>query len=163
EKAAGDIVAFTDDDAVVDPWWLLELARCFNSERVAAVTGMILPAELETPSQFWLEQYGGFSKGFRKRLFDIYENRPNDRLFPYGVGLTAYLTRTLAKRPRRLIEFARRVPEGAAYVLSPASAKNMNKGSDYPAELTWLERRGMLYGPMAYCRSLLQSRFAGDG
>jgi O-antigen biosynthesis protein len=86
-EARGAIVAFTDDDVVVDRWWLLELARSFDSDRIACVTGMILPAELETAPQAWLEQYGGFSKGFRERHFDLDDNRPPDKLFPYAAGM----------------------------------------------------------------------------
>src|ERR1700694_3709220 len=58
--ARGEILAFTDDDAVVDPYWLIELVRAFRSaDDVACVTGLILPLELETPAQFWFEEYGG--------------------------------------------------------------------------------------------------------
>jgi O-antigen biosynthesis protein len=47
-NAAG-VVAFTDDDVRVDSRWLSALLRNFvGSERVGCVTGLILPAELET-------------------------------------------------------------------------------------------------------------------
>jgi GT2 family glycosyltransferase len=87
DEVTGAIVAFTDDDVVADRQWLLELARPFEAESVACVTGMILPAELETPSQLLLEQYGGFAKGFEERRFDLFENRPAAPLFPYTAGM----------------------------------------------------------------------------
>jgi hypothetical protein len=61
--ATGDIVVFTDDDVRVDPQWLLAIGRRFASDpAIDAVTGLILPAELETPAQVWFERYyGGFS------------------------------------------------------------------------------------------------------
>ncbi|MBM9466736.1 glycosyltransferase family 2 protein [Nakamurella leprariae] len=61
--ARGEIVAFTDDDVRVDPNWLRALGSRFAVEpELDAVTGMILPAELETPAQIWFERYyGGFS------------------------------------------------------------------------------------------------------
>ncbi len=85
--ARGEIVAFTDDDAVVDPYWLIELVRAFSSAQdVACVTGLILPLELETPSQFWFEEYGGFSKNFSRRSFDKAQHDPKMPLHPYTAG-----------------------------------------------------------------------------
>lgn len=49
--ATGELVAFTDDDCVVDPGWLSGLAREYADQRVMAVTGIVAPLELETPSQ----------------------------------------------------------------------------------------------------------------
>ncbi|MDX6426586.1 MAG: hypothetical protein QOD52_1991 [Gaiellaceae bacterium] len=86
--ARGSIVAFTDDDVVVDRMWLLELAAGFTAAPdVACVTGLILPRELETPVQLWLDEHWGFSKGFERRLFDLHAHRPRNRLFPYAAGL----------------------------------------------------------------------------
>ncbi|WP_114966568.1 glycosyltransferase family 2 protein [Alkalilacustris brevis] len=39
--AAGEIVAFIDDDAVPEPTWLSRLATAFTDERVAAATGFV--------------------------------------------------------------------------------------------------------------------------
>jgi GT2 family glycosyltransferase len=86
-RARGEIVAFTDDDAVADPLWLAELVRAFSvCDGVGCVTGLILPSELETPSQVLFEQFGGFAKGFRRRVYDLGPNRPPDGLFPYTAG-----------------------------------------------------------------------------
>jgi cellulose synthase/poly-beta-1,6-N-acetylglucosamine synthase-like glycosyltransferase len=65
QEVTASLVAFTDDDVQVDPGWLRELVLEFLAdERVACVTGLILPMQLETPSQAWIEQFGGFGKGF---------------------------------------------------------------------------------------------------
>ncbi len=86
-EARGDIVAFTDDDVEVDQHWLAELVAPFVSvPGVGGVTGLILPAELETPAQVMLESHGRFSKGFLPRDIDLDQNRPADRLFPFTVG-----------------------------------------------------------------------------
>lgn len=69
-EARGAIVAYADDDVVVDRGWLRALVDGFGDEAVAAVTGYVLPAELETPAQVWVEQYGGFGKGCVRRRFD---------------------------------------------------------------------------------------------
>ncbi len=58
-EATGDIVAFTDDDAEVERGWLRALAERFVQDPgVAAVTGLVVPRELETPAQLWFEQSG---------------------------------------------------------------------------------------------------------
>jgi GT2 family glycosyltransferase len=85
--ASGKLLAFVDDDVVVDAHWLTELVRAFSlAEDVACVTGLVLPLELETPAQFWFEEYGGFSKGFTRRIFDMQENHPGTPLHPYTAG-----------------------------------------------------------------------------
>ena len=61
--ARGDIIVFTDDDVRVEPTWLRALGTRFARDPgLDAATGLILPAELETPAQIWFERYyGGFS------------------------------------------------------------------------------------------------------
>jgi O-antigen biosynthesis protein len=87
EHAAGDIIAFTDDDVIVDRNWLTEVARAFQAGTdVACVTGLIMPAELQTSAQLLLETHGHFGKGFAQRLVDCNGHRPKDRLFPFDVG-----------------------------------------------------------------------------
>jgi glycosyltransferase involved in cell wall biosynthesis len=82
----GEVVAFTDDDVEVDPQWLRRLTEAFDDPRVACVTGMIFPAEVETPAQAWIEAHAGFGKGFERQVFDLDEHRPDDRLFPFTAG-----------------------------------------------------------------------------
>lgn len=85
--ARGEIFAFTDDDVVVDSYWLLELVKAFSiADDVTCVTGLVLPLELETPAQILLEEYGGFSKGFIRRVYDMAENRAKQPLYPYTAG-----------------------------------------------------------------------------
>lgn len=42
EAAAGDVVAFIDDDAVPEPRWLEDLAAAFGDERVVGAGGLVL-------------------------------------------------------------------------------------------------------------------------
>ncbi len=85
--AQGEIIAITDDDVTVDPRWLASLCVEFAADaKVGCVTGMILPAELETRAQFWTEKHGGFGKGFERQVFDLAKNRRSGRLYPYTAG-----------------------------------------------------------------------------
>jgi GT2 family glycosyltransferase len=84
--AHGAILAFTDDDVVVDPGWLSALAAPFDDPHVACVTGMIVPAALDTRAQWWLEGYAGFSKGYEPVVFDDNGHHPEEVLFPYTAG-----------------------------------------------------------------------------
>jgi len=102
--ATAPIVAFTDDDVEVDPRWLSAIVSNFaRSDRVGCVTGLILPAELDTKAQLWTERHGGFGKGFDRRVYDMGENRPHNVLFPFAAGALgsganmAYRTETLRK------------------------------------------------------------------
>jgi GT2 family glycosyltransferase len=67
-EATGDIVAFTDDDVVVDAQWTRAIADAFAGDHnVMAVTGLVTPFELETEAQELFERYGGFGRGYRRR------------------------------------------------------------------------------------------------
>lgn len=227
------IVAFTDDDVLVDPCWLRAIVANFQKDpKVACVTGLILPYEIETPPQLWIEQFGGFGKGTERKTFDLFENRPLDFLFPYsagrfgsganmafrtsvltalggfdpalgagtiakggddlaaffeiivngyrlvyepsailfhhhrrdypglacqafgyGVGLSAFLMKTIYDHPNRIANMILKVPAGLRYILDPNSSKNRKKQADYPKELTRLELKGFLLGPFAYLQS----------
>jgi O-antigen biosynthesis protein len=86
-EARGDIIAYADDDVVVDRYWLDAITAGFSAtNHVGCVTGLILPFELETQAQVWVEQYGGFDKGYARRVFDLRENRPSSPLYPYTAG-----------------------------------------------------------------------------
>jgi GT2 family glycosyltransferase len=85
--ARGEYVVFTDDDVLVDEHWVARLVEAFDAAPgVACVTGAILPAEQETPAQLWLEEYGGYHKGFRREVYDLVEHRRDAPLYPYDSG-----------------------------------------------------------------------------
>lgn len=64
------IVAFTDDDVTVTPDWAWRLWQAFSAPEVMAATGLVLPAELETPAQVAFEQrLGGFGRGYRELTY----------------------------------------------------------------------------------------------
>lgn len=64
--AGGDILIAIDDDVTVPEGWLERLVAPFARREVMAVTGHVLPVELETASQCRFEAYGGLGKGFNR-------------------------------------------------------------------------------------------------
>lgn len=70
-ESNGSILAFTDDDVTVHPHWVGRLEQAFCEENIVAVTGLVLPTQLETESQLMFEKgFGGFSQGYRAKVFD---------------------------------------------------------------------------------------------
>lgn len=70
--ASGGLIAFTDDDVEVRSDWTSEIARAFDGRpEVEAVTGLVLPASLETLSQKVFQiDLGGFGENWTPVLFD---------------------------------------------------------------------------------------------
>jgi len=79
-EAKGEIIAFTDDDVIVDPDWVHRLARIFTTEPdVMAVTGLVAPSELETEAQILFENYGGFGRGFKRKTLPLDQEKGRRR------------------------------------------------------------------------------------
>ncbi len=69
-RAAGHaIVAYADDDVVVDPNWAAALAQPFGVPEVGCVTGLVLPLELQTCAQEQFEVYCTHRRTFDPQLF----------------------------------------------------------------------------------------------
>jgi glycosyltransferase involved in cell wall biosynthesis len=68
-EASHDLIAFTDDDCRLDPDWPRALEAAFSDPRVGAVTGLVLPYELETPAQARFEDYCSNRRIFLSRRF----------------------------------------------------------------------------------------------
>lgn len=86
-EAGGELIGFLDDDVVVDGGWLagLEEALAENPD-AAAVTGLVLPAELATRAQVLFERRGGFRRGFQKLRY-AGQTLPGNPLYPTGAGI----------------------------------------------------------------------------
>lgn len=78
----GAIIAFTDDDVQVNPQWLYHLCAGFDTPDVMAVTGLVLPAALDTEAQHRFETHWGFHRGYLPRRFDTAYTKTH---LPYGV------------------------------------------------------------------------------
>jgi glycosyltransferase involved in cell wall biosynthesis len=74
--ATGQIVAYTDDDAVADPGWLDGLLRPFADPAIAAASGLVMPSELDTPAQALFEEHARFGRGFAPRIFSLQTLHP---------------------------------------------------------------------------------------
>lgn len=81
-----------------------------------------------------------------------------DRVWGYGIGLSACLTRALTDRPALAFELLRKLPRGLAFAVSPRSEKNAGRQPDFPRSLVRRELLGIVYGPLAYLRSRLHAR-----
>jgi glycosyltransferase involved in cell wall biosynthesis len=261
--ASGEIVAFLDGDVRADRSWLAasvtalvtpvdrSLGAGDGAEPGAAsapagpgpaaapscVTGAILPLALDTEARLWMEEWGGYAKGFERRAFDLGPHRPDGPLFPYaiaacgsgasmlfrrrdvlarggfdpllgggaparsgedlallldvvadggtvlyepgaivwhghpateerfravlrdyGVGLTAYLTRDILRRPVDALRIAARLPAAAAYFARPSSGRNHRRSATFPRDVWRDELVGMVRGPGAYLLGLLRLR-----
>jgi glycosyltransferase involved in cell wall biosynthesis len=81
-----------------------------------------------------------------------------DRVWGYGIGLTACLTKAILDRPSLLLLLLRKLPRGVAFAISPNSEKNVGRQGDFPRSLVRRELAGMAYGPIAYLRSRRRHR-----
>jgi glycosyltransferase involved in cell wall biosynthesis len=88
-EARHEIIAFVDDDAVLDPGWLRALVRNYDDPLVLCVTGLTMPLELETEAQEWFERYSSFGRGFRRRVIEKVFHNP---LSAGGCGVGANMS-----------------------------------------------------------------------
>jgi len=86
QEATGEIIAYLDDDVVVDSQWLNGLVEAWaDNPDAGAFTGLVLPYELVTEAQILFEQRGGFRRGFEKiRYGQALRGNP---LYPCGSGI----------------------------------------------------------------------------
>jgi GT2 family glycosyltransferase len=230
--ASGEILAWIDDDEVADPHWLAEVARALADHPAAAVvSGVIVPAALDTAAQVWFEQFGGHSKGrgFTPAVFSPATAHRQSPLYPlppfatganmvfrpgviesiggfdtalgagtpamggedtraftqvllasgtivytptalvrhlhrrdldalrrqmwgYGAGLTAFYTSLVLTEPRLLPRLLRLAPTALRDLTGRDSLRVAGIGADFPPELLRANRRGMVYGPLAYLK-----------
>jgi glycosyltransferase involved in cell wall biosynthesis len=140
------VVAWIDDDATADRFWLAELARGFaTAAGTVAVSGVVVPRTLERREQLWFEQFGGHSKG-RGFTLDVFSPDTHARqsplypLPPFGVG-TNMAFRTAALRDIGGFDEA-------------LGAGTRTKGGEDTKAFTQVMRRGgtMVYQPAAIVR-----------
>lgn len=88
QAAQGDVLAFTDDDVVVDRHWVAALLRGLDrAPDVVCATGLTLAREIETVAQLGFERYGAWPRSFAPRRFDLTEHRGDTLLYPWTAGV----------------------------------------------------------------------------
>jgi GT2 family glycosyltransferase len=86
--ARGELLAFTDDDVVVDAGWVEGLLRGVSrAPRVGCVTGLVPSAELDTAPQHFFDRKVHWSSTTTPRLYDLDAHRADSALYPYAVGM----------------------------------------------------------------------------
>ncbi len=85
--AAHRLVAFTDDDVVVDPAWLRGIAAGFaRADDVACVCGTVPSGELRTAAQAYFDWRVSWGESLAPRLYRLAEPPEDLPLFPFQVG-----------------------------------------------------------------------------
>ena len=85
-EAAGGLLAFMDDDVVVEPTWLRSLAAPLESQEIAGVGGRILPAHEFSPPT-WLALKGPYATGTMLALFDLGDHPGELDEAPFGTNM----------------------------------------------------------------------------
>lgn len=97
--ASTDIVVYTDDDVLLHPRWLECMVAAFDSPEIAAVTGLVLPAELATEAQRHFESYWSFGRGYVREDYTAARfAAKTDDVFPaweIGAGASMAFRRTV--------------------------------------------------------------------
>lgn len=75
------------------------------------------------------------------------------QIFGYGVGWSACLTKLMLTHPGRGLELIVKLPYGVFLMFDPRSPRHEKKNTNYPEELTKLDLKGLVRGPLAYFRS----------
>lgn len=71
QLARTELLLFTDDDVALDANWATQMRLPFADQHVAAVTGAVVPMEFEHPSQELYEEYGGFNRGYTRKVWSL--------------------------------------------------------------------------------------------
>jgi glycosyltransferase involved in cell wall biosynthesis len=85
-EAIGNLIAYLDDDVVVDSGWFAGLQEAWGENPdAAAFTGLVLPLRLDTTARVLFEKRNGFRRGFDKKRFG--RELFGDPIYPCGSGI----------------------------------------------------------------------------
>jgi GT2 family glycosyltransferase len=174
-EAANDLMAFTDDDVIVDPQWPDSVRRAFAEHPEASVvTGLVPPAELETRAQRLFDAKLTWSSNLEPMAFTMAHADAYGFIFPYaaghfGTGANMAVRRSLlaevggfdvalgagtrSRGGEDLEMFARILRHGQVLVADPRSVVWHAHLSDWDDMAEHVLGYGMGLG--AYCASLL--------
>ncbi|MCC9138953.1 glycosyltransferase [Pontibacter silvestris] len=69
-NAKAPIVAFVDDDVLVDPLWVYKVWEGFKDPSIAAMTGLVIASDLSTEAQYLFEKWWSFNRGYVDKVYD---------------------------------------------------------------------------------------------
>jgi glycosyltransferase involved in cell wall biosynthesis len=69
-EASCDVVAYTDDDTIPHAYWTFRVCETFNDPTIAAMTGLVIAASLDTEAEIIFEKYWPFNRGYVSKLYD---------------------------------------------------------------------------------------------
>jgi GT2 family glycosyltransferase len=81
-----EVIAYIDDDAAPDRWWCEALVAAWAEHPDAsAITGLVLPLELDTEAQVLFELMGGFGEGWQTVRYRG-PTHEGSALYPFAAG-----------------------------------------------------------------------------
>ncbi|HEV3266850.1 MAG TPA: glycosyltransferase [Acidimicrobiales bacterium] len=106
----------------------------------------------------------GGTLAYEPRAVVHHQHRQSDdafltQVFGYGVGLTAMFTALIIRDPRHLAKMIRRIPAGYRLLTKPRDERSPSTSASYPRRAYVRHLLGMVYGPVAYARSVLRNYF----
>ncbi len=85
-EACGEILAFMDDDVIVEPMWLQNLTATLHDSEWVGAGGRILPEKSFSPPR-WLALDGPYAMGGILALFELGDTPGKLDLPPYGTNM----------------------------------------------------------------------------
>jgi glycosyltransferase involved in cell wall biosynthesis len=80
------------------------------------------------------------------------------QMLGYGAGLTAFYTSLVIARPSTAVGIIGLIPSFLSEAVGSASLRSGELPADFPADLRWANRRGLVGGPLRYLVARLVSR-----
>jgi GT2 family glycosyltransferase len=86
-SARNERIAFTDDDVVVDRYWLQGMADGFSAGGdVACVSGIVPSGEILSAAQDYFDRRVSWARNVTREVFSLAVPRPSEPLFPFQVA-----------------------------------------------------------------------------
>lgn len=102
-QARHPVVAYTDDDVVVDRHWLRALAAGFSrAPQVSCVSGLVPSGELRTAAQAYFDRRVTWAGSLQRRVYSMADPPADQPLFPFQVGRFGTGANFAVKRDRVL-------------------------------------------------------------